>query len=57
MKSISTKHGSILIVSRAVNIIDVDLEIQKMGQINSKNIYDIEDIYSDYLYKIKKFFD
>ncbi len=57
MKSISKKHGSILIVSRAVNIIDVDLEIQKMGQINSKNIYDVEDIYSDYLYKIKKFFD
>lgn len=57
MKRVAENHGSILIVSRAVNIIDVDLEIQKIGQQNSVNIYNNDDIYSDYLNKIKLFFN
>ncbi len=57
MKRVSKMHESILIVSRAVNIIDTDLEIQKIGQENSINIDNSDDIYSDYLNKIKLFFN
>ncbi len=56
MKRVSKIYGSTLIVSRAVNIIDTDLDIQKIGQENSINIYNSDDIYSDYLDKIKIFF-
>jgi hypothetical protein len=57
MKKIAKQHNSTLIVSRGVNIIDVSFEIQKIGQENSKNIYNINDIYSDYNNKINFFFD